>query len=103
MRPRIGRSPLRRAEEVAPLPASPPAHVLRDVARAARRVDELHALDCELHFETGADGRVLVQLRDLDGHVRRTLPPSEALEILSGRSPRAWTESIPAPPTRNVL
>ena len=29
-------------------------------------------------------GRVIVQVRDLDGHVIRTIPPSEALDILSG-------------------
>ncbi len=30
-------------------------------------------------------GRVIVQVRDLDGRVIRTIPPSEALDVLSGR------------------
>jgi hypothetical protein len=84
MRARIGRSPLARHEEPLDLPASPPSHVMRDVARAAHRVDELQELECELHFETDADHRVLVQVRDLDGHVLRTITPSEALGVLSG-------------------
>jgi uncharacterized FlaG/YvyC family protein len=88
MRQRIGRSPVHPPE----LPASPPAHVLRDVARAARRVKELWDDDCELHFEIDAERRVVVQVRDLDGHVIRAIRPSEALELLSGRSPppQAW-------------
>ena len=84
------------------MPASPPAHVLRDVARAARRVHELQDLDRELHFELDADQRVLVQMRDLNGRVLRTLSPSEALEVLSGRSPRARTAYTPAPPNRKL-
>ena len=91
MRPRIG---------LAPLPASPPAHVLRDVARAAQRADELQDLGCELHFETDADHRVLVQVRDLKGRVLRTIPPSEALEVLSGGPLHIRTALSPAPPTR---
>ena len=91
MRPRIGRSALRRPEEIGDLPASPPAHVLREVARAARRVHELQDLDRELHFEIDADQRVLVQIHDRNGRVHRTISPSEALEVLSGRSPRTRT------------
>ena len=102
MRPRIGRSPLRRPRRIADLPASPPAHVLRDVGRAARRVHELQELDCELHFELDADQRVLVHVRDLNGRVLRTIAPSEALELLSGRSLPHRTADTPTTPNRNV-
>jgi uncharacterized FlaG/YvyC family protein len=94
MRPRIGRTSLR-ATESAELPASPPAHVLRDVARAARRMEELRDDYCELHFEMDRDGRVVVQVHDLDGHVIRALRPSEALELMSGRNPPPPTWKVP--------
>ena len=88
------------------MPASPPASVLREVDRAARRVDELEDAHRELHFEMDADQRVVVQLRDLNGRVLRTMAPSEALEFLSGRSPRPRPPSAPtpqtAPPNRKV-
>ena len=39
----------------------------------------------ELHFSTDADtGRVIVQVRDLEGNVIRTIPPSHALHAMSG-------------------
>ena len=39
----------------------------------------------ELHFEPNpATGRVVIQVRDLDGRVLRTVTPSEALSIASG-------------------
>jgi uncharacterized FlaG/YvyC family protein len=94
MRPRIGRTSLR-ATESAELPASPPAHVLRDVARAARRMEELRDDYCELHFEMDTGGRVVVQVHDLDGHVIRALRPSEALELMSGRNPPPPTLKVP--------
>jgi len=65
-------------------------------------VDELQELGCELHFEIDPDQRVFVQVRDPNGCVLRTIPPSEALEILSGRSPRTRTAHMPDPPNRNL-
>jgi hypothetical protein len=86
---RPGRSSFRR--EIADVPASPPPHVLRDVDHAARRVEELRDDDRELHFELDADLRVVVEVRDLCGHVVRAIRPSEALELLSGHNPpRTW-------------
>ena len=68
------------------IPAVPPEDALREVDRAAARADELWHDKRELHFEMDDDsGRVIVQVRDLDGRVIRTIPPSEALDILSGR------------------
>ena len=68
------------------IPAAPPVDALREVDRAAARADELWHDKRELHFEMDdKSGRVIVQVRDLDGRVIRTIPPSEALDILSGR------------------
>jgi flagellar protein FlaG len=67
------------------LPPSPPAHVLDDVAAARDRAAELAANNRELHFSTDKDtGRVIVQVRDLEGNVIRTIPPSHALQVVSG-------------------
>jgi FlaG protein len=67
------------------VPASPPPDVLREVQAAGRRAAELAAQHRELHFEKdAASGRVIVQVRDLDGNVLRTIPPSRALEVMSG-------------------
>jgi flagellar protein FlaG len=67
------------------VPTSPPPDVLREVQAAGRRVAELVAQHRELHFQKdAASGRVIIQVRDLDGNVLRTIPPSRALEVMSG-------------------
>jgi hypothetical protein len=67
------------------LPPSPPPEVLDEVAAARDRAAELAANNRELHFSTDADtGRVIVQVRDLEGNVIRTIPPSHALQVVSG-------------------
>jgi uncharacterized FlaG/YvyC family protein len=66
-------------------PPAPP-ELLREVAAAAARAEDLWQQRRELHFEMDADsGRVVVQVRDLDGIVLRTIPASEALDVMSGR------------------
>ena len=72
------------AVNVSTLPASPPPSLLEDMHAAARVVEELHAQARELHFETTSDGRVTVQVRDLDGNVIREIPPAKALEVAAG-------------------
>jgi len=73
--------------EIGAIPAEPPPDALRDVDRAAARADELWHDKRELHFEMNEDsGRVVVQVRDLDGGVIRTISPSEALDVMSARS-----------------
>ena len=68
------------------IPAVPPEDALRDVDCAAARADELWRDKRELYFALDEDsGRVIVQVRDLEGRVIRTIPPSEALDVLSGR------------------
>jgi flagellar protein FlaG len=72
--------------DIGAVPAEPPPEALREVDRAAARAEELWNDKRELHFEMDEDsGRVIVQVRDLEGRVIRTIPPSEALEVLSGR------------------
>lgn len=66
------------------LPASPPDSVLAEMATAAEAADKLHAQARELHFETVGNGRVVVQVRDLDGNVIRTIPAVKALDVAAG-------------------
>jgi hypothetical protein len=67
------------------LPAHPPTEVLDAIGAAAERAAELRADNRELHFsKDAATGRVIVQVRDLEGNVIRTIPPSKALDVMSG-------------------
>jgi FlaG protein len=67
------------------LPASPPAEALDAVGAAAARAAELRAANRELHFHKDEkSGRVIVEVRDLEGHVIRTIPPSRALDVMAG-------------------
>ena len=68
--------------DVPPVP-TPEARELVD--RAAQRVDELIAQGRELHFTKDATtNRVVIQVRDLDGKVIKTIPPTKAMDILAG-------------------
>jgi uncharacterized FlaG/YvyC family protein len=66
------------------LPASPPAEVLEAMHDASKVADTLRSQARELHFETNGNGRVVVQVRDLDGNVIRTIPPAKALDVAAG-------------------
>src|SRR4051795_2484486 len=66
------------------LPASPPEHLLAEMYDASKVADTLRAQQRELHFETVGSGRVIVQVRDLDGNVIRTIPPAGALDVAGG-------------------
>lgn len=72
------------AVNVSTLPAAPPPSVLEEMHVAARVFEELRAQKRELHFEATGTGRVIVQVRDLDGNVIRTIPPARALEVAAG-------------------
>jgi hypothetical protein len=67
------------------VPPAPTEEARAMVDRAAERVQQLHADDRELHFsrEEGTN-RVIIEVRDLDGNVIKTIPPSKALDIMSG-------------------
>jgi hypothetical protein len=69
---------------VSAIPPSPPADVLDEMYTAAKVADKLRAQERELHFEPSDSGRVVIQVRDLDGKVIRTVPPSQALDIAAG-------------------
>lgn len=80
-------SPRIEAPVAVELPATPPPEAVAMIERAAQRADELWRDQRELHFEMDDDsGRVIVQVKDLDGRVIRTIPPSEALDVLSGKA-----------------
>ena len=67
------------------VPPAPTPEAREMVDRAAERVDELHAQNRELHFsmEKGTN-RVVIEVRDLEGNVIKTIPPAKALDIMSG-------------------
>jgi flagellar protein FlaG len=73
------------AARVHTFPASPPQEVLDEMLAAQRAVRDLYERGRELHFEM-ADGRLRIELRDLDGNVLKTIPGSEALEIAGGKA-----------------
>jgi uncharacterized FlaG/YvyC family protein len=66
------------------LPASPPDEVLEEMSAASKVADALYEQARELHFQPVGDGRVVVQVRDLDGNVIRTIPPAKALDVAAG-------------------
>jgi hypothetical protein len=67
------------------LPATPPPELQSAIGRASDRYDELHRQQRELHFSSDPDsGRVTIEVRDLDGTVLRTIPPSKAIDVISG-------------------
>jgi hypothetical protein len=66
------------------LPASPPDSVLEEMFAAAQVANRLHEQGRELHFEPTGTGRVVVQVRDLDGNVIRTIPSGQALDVAAG-------------------
>ena len=66
-------------------PSRPPAAVLEEMEAASRRYDELRAQQRELHFAHDPNSnRVIVEVRDLEGNVLRTIPPSKALDVIAG-------------------
>ena len=81
----VARTPAAQDTALVALPATPPTEVLDAVGAAAARAAELRASNRELHFRKDEQtGRVIVEVRDLAGHVIRTIPPSHALSVMSG-------------------
>jgi uncharacterized FlaG/YvyC family protein len=85
--------PAKKQPEVVPaatvdaLPSRPPLEVLEEMEAASRRYDELRAQKRELHFTHDPHAnRVVVEVRDLEGNVLRTIPPSKALDVIAGGS-----------------
>jgi hypothetical protein len=70
---------------VGDVPPVPTPKVRAEVERAADRVDELHSQGRELHFaQDPGSRRVIIEVRDLDGNVIKTIPPSKALHVMAG-------------------
>jgi flagellar protein FlaG len=64
---------------------APPPEVSAEVRAAARAATRLHELGRELSFRQSANGNLLVELRDLDGNVLRTVAPTEVFDFAEGR------------------
>jgi hypothetical protein len=70
---------------VGEIPPYPTAEAREMVDKAAERVAQLHRDNRELHFSKDeASNRVVIEVRDLDGNVIKTIPPAKALDVLSG-------------------
>jgi uncharacterized FlaG/YvyC family protein len=62
-----------------------PQEVRRELDAAARRVDDLAAVNRQLDFRTDpCSGRLVVSVRDIDGVLIRLIAPAEAVDIMSG-------------------
>jgi uncharacterized FlaG/YvyC family protein len=67
------------------VPPAPTEEVRAQVERAAQIAQDMADRNRELHFSKDAEtGRVVIQVRDLSGTVIRTIPPSHALDLMSG-------------------
>jgi flagellar protein FlaG len=70
---------------VGDVPPAPTPEARELVAKAAEVVQHMHDNNRELHFSTDeSTNRVVIEVRDLDGNVLKTIPPKKALDILSG-------------------
>lgn len=64
------------------IPDSPPQEVLDAMDAASRAYQALRAQGRELRFAQDADtGRMSIEVRDLDGNLLRTIPPSKLLDV----------------------
>ena len=66
------------------LPSLPPRELDAEIEAAAKRAAGLFALGHELNFEVGPDGRLAIELRDLDGNVVKDVSPAAAVDALGG-------------------
>jgi FlaG protein len=80
-----GAPPPPAADAVDVIPASPPPEVLDEVDAAWERAAELAADNRELHFRRDErSGRLIIEVRTLDGEVLRTIPPSRVFDVMAG-------------------
>jgi flagellar protein FlaG len=67
------------------IPPAPTEEARQMVDRAAEVIDDLYKNNRELHFSVDeSTRRVVIEVRDLDGHVLKTIPPAKALDVMSG-------------------
>ena len=70
---------------VGDVPPAPTPEARELVAKAAEVVQKMHANNRELHFSKDeSSNRVVIEVRDLDGNVLKTIPPAKALDVMSG-------------------
>jgi uncharacterized FlaG/YvyC family protein len=70
---------------VGEVPPAPTPEAREMVDKAAARVQELAEQNRELHFSRDEhSNRVVIEVRDLEGNVLKTIPPAKALDIMSG-------------------
>jgi flagellar protein FlaG len=68
-----------------PIPPAPTPEAREMVDRAAQVVDDLYKNNRELHFSVDkSTNRVVIEVRDLEGHVLKTIPPAKALDVMAG-------------------
>jgi len=69
------------------VPATPPDEVLDAIGVAADAHEQLAASGRQLHFRIDeGSGKVVIELRDDNGSVLRTVSPSKALGVAGGES-----------------
>ena len=66
------------------LPSVPPAELSAAIDAAAKRAAGLAGLGHELNFDVGPDGRLTIELRDLDGRAVKRVSPMTAVTALGG-------------------
>jgi FlaG protein len=67
------------------IPPAPTQEAREMVDRAAQVVDDLYKSNRELHFSVDkTTNRVVIEVRDLEGNVLKTIPPAKALDVMSG-------------------
>ena len=67
------------------IPPAPTAEAREMVNRAAQVVEDLYKSNRELHFSIDrSTNRVVIEVRDLEGNVLKTIPPAKALDVMSG-------------------
>ncbi len=67
------------------IPPAPAPAAREMVDRAAQVVEDLYKSNRELHFSMDkSTNRVVIEVRDLDGNVLKTIPPAKALDVMSG-------------------
>jgi hypothetical protein len=70
---------------VGDVPPAPTPEARELVAKAAEVAEQMFKNNRELHFSKDEEtNRVVIQVRDLDGKVLKTIPPTEALNIMAG-------------------
>ena len=66
------------------LPSAVPAEIGAAVDAASRRAEALASNGRTLHFEVDAEGELVIQMKDRNGWVVKTLSPTQAISLMGG-------------------